>query len=56
LSFRWTRYLVEADQALGTPPATTAELWIQLIVMCGAALASLHFLGRHKERFRPEWW
>jgi hypothetical protein len=47
---------IEADQALGGPPATSAELWTQLIALGSVALASLHFLGKHKGLFRAEWW
>ena len=47
---------IEVDEALGLAPATPAELWTQLAVMAGAALASLHILGVQKARFRAAWW
>jgi len=47
---------IEADEAMGREPATTAELVTQLVLLCGLALASLHFLGKTKDRFRAGWW
>ena len=47
---------IEADEALGTAPATTAELVTQLVLLCSAALGSLHFLSKNKTRFRSAWW
>lgn len=47
---------IEADEALGRPPATPAQLVTQLILLCSVALGALHFLGRHKARYRPDWW
>ena len=46
----------EGDAALGTQPATTAYLVTELVLLCSAALASLHFLHRNKTRFRSDWW
>ena len=47
---------IEADQALGREPATSSQLVAQLILLCSVALGSLHFLGRYKARYRPDWW
>ncbi len=47
---------IEADEALGREPATTAELVTELVLLCSVALGSLHFLGKGKTRFRSGWW
>jgi len=46
----------EIDESLGRPPATTFELVMELLVLCSVALASLHFLGKEKTRFRSGRW
>ena len=47
---------IEGDEALGVESPSASMLVTQLIVLCSMALGSLHFLAKHKTRFRSGSW
>ncbi len=46
---------MEGDMAMGVESPTMLVAAAQFIVLCGVAIVSLHFLGKYKSLFRPDW-
>jgi uncharacterized membrane protein YoaK (UPF0700 family) len=47
---------IEVDEAQARAPLSSTQLIVELVLMSGVALGSLHLLGRHKARYRAAWW
>lgn len=65
VAFLWASMLVSLGalspfhagdlMAEGIEPPSQLELGLQFAGVCAIALAGLHYLGKHKARFRPAW-
>ena len=46
---------IEGDAMMGAESPSVLLAAAQAVAICGAAIISLHFLGKHKSLFRSDW-